>query len=67
MKNILRRTKFFSTWRISQRYLSVSLTDLRACVGFCTSIPQQGVEYQSWCLKSKLWRGISINSSWRIY
>jgi hypothetical protein len=34
-----------------------SLTDLSAWVGFRTSSPQQGVKYQLWYLKNKLWRG----------
>jgi hypothetical protein len=39
------------------KVLPGSLTDLSACVGFCTSSPQQGVKYQLWYLKKKLWRG----------
>jgi hypothetical protein len=32
-------------------------TDLSACLGFCTSIPQQGVKYQLWYLKKKIMEG----------
>ena len=40
--------KFLPTWGLNQKVLPGSLTDLSACVGFCTSSPQLGVKYQLW-------------------
>ena len=65
MKNILRRTKFHLENK--SKVLSGSLTDISACVGFCTSSQQEGVKYQLWYLKKKLWSGVSINNPWTIY
>jgi hypothetical protein len=44
-----------------------SLTDWSAWVGFCTSSPQSGVNYQFWYLNFLLWRGVYINIPWKIY
>jgi hypothetical protein len=43
------------------------LTDLSACVGFCTSRPQQGVKYQLWYLKCFICEGGSLKISHEIY
>ena len=59
--------KFLNHLGFKSKVLPGPLTDLSAWVGFCTSSPQQGVKYQHWYLKKKLWSGISMNIPWKIY
>ena len=42
--------KVLGNLEFKSKVLPGPLTDLSACVGFCTSSPQQGVKYQHWNL-----------------
>ena len=55
----------FSSLALKSKVLPGPLTDLSAWVGFCTSSPKQGVKYQLWYLNFVLWRGLSINISYK--
>ena len=57
IKKYIKDGKVLAHLGFKSKVLPGSLTDLSACVGFCTSSPQQGVKYQLWYLKKKLWRG----------
>jgi hypothetical protein len=42
----IKNGKVLDHLRFKSKVFPGSLTDLSACVGFCTSSPQQGVKYQ---------------------